>query len=60
ATLVNRIRGVDNWTGNGLHAPQHVGSKHVGDCWRFLQVRGGKFTPVGGTKYLCTGVTKVS
>jgi ABC-type branched-subunit amino acid transport system substrate-binding protein len=60
ATLVNRIRGVDNWTGNGLHGPQHVGAKHVGDCWRYVRVQGGKFVAVGGTKYLCTGVTKVS
>ena len=59
ANLIKAVQGVDNWTANGLHSPQHVGPRHTGDCWRFLQLRNGKWTPVGGTKYRCSGVTTV-
>jgi ABC-type branched-subunit amino acid transport system substrate-binding protein len=59
ASLIERMKKVDNWTGNGLHAPQHVGAKNIGDCWRFLRVKGGKFTAVGGTKYICHGYTSL-
>jgi len=43
-----------------MHAPQGVGPKRTGDCWRFVQVKSGKWVPIGGTKYTCTGVTEVS
>jgi ABC-type branched-subunit amino acid transport system substrate-binding protein len=55
ATLVDSLKKVDNWTANGLTAPQHVGSKRTGDCWRFIQLDDGVWKPVGGTKYLCAG-----
>jgi ABC-type branched-subunit amino acid transport system substrate-binding protein len=58
-SLVSALKGVDNWTANGMHAPQHVGSKHISECWRYVKLSGGKWAPVGGTKYSCTGVTKV-
>jgi ABC-type branched-subunit amino acid transport system substrate-binding protein len=58
STLVDALRKTDNWTANGLTAPQHVGSKRTGDCWRFLQLSGGSWQPVGGTKYLCAGTTQ--
>jgi len=57
AQLVDSLRSVDNWTAGDLHAPQHVGSKHVYGCMRFLQLRSGAWVPVGGSKYLCTGAT---
>ena len=31
------------------------GAKRTADCWRFIQLNGGKWTPVGGTKYTCAG-----
>ena len=55
-TLVDKVRGVDKWTANGMHAPQYVGSKQTADCWRFLQLNGGKWTPKG-SGYLCNGVS---
>jgi len=58
--LVEALRSVDKWTANGMHAPQSVGPKRTGDCWRFVQVKSGKWVPIGGTKYTCTGVTEVS
>jgi ABC-type branched-subunit amino acid transport system substrate-binding protein len=60
ASLIKSLQGVDNWTANGLHSPQHVGPRHTGDCWRFVQLRNGRWVPVGGTKYHCSGVTTVS
>ena len=44
--------------GSGLHAPQHVGPKKTGECWRFIQLKGGKWSAVSGRKYLCTGLTR--
>ena len=60
ASLVTALTKVDNWTANGMHSPQHVGPRKTGDCWRFVQVKGGKWVPVGGTKYICSGVTVVN
>jgi ABC-type branched-subunit amino acid transport system substrate-binding protein len=57
ATLVDALRKTDNWTANGMTAPQHVGSKRTGDCWRFIRLSGGTWTPVDGTKYTCAGTT---
>jgi ABC-type branched-subunit amino acid transport system substrate-binding protein len=57
STLVEALRKTDNWTANGMTAPQHVGSKRTGDCWRFVQLSGGSWRPVGGTKYSCAGTT---
>jgi len=58
ATLVDALRKTDNWTANGMTAPQHVGSKRTGDCWRFIQLSDGAWSPVGGTKYTCAGTTQ--
>lgn len=56
ASLVNALRGVHVWTGNGMTAPQDVGGKTNGSCWRFVQLRGSKWATLGG--YQCLGVTK--
>ncbi|WP_460812692.1 ABC transporter substrate-binding protein [Nocardioides salsibiostraticola] len=56
-TLIDKIRGTKNWTANGLTSPQQVGPKQTGECWRFIQLKGGKWNPVGGSKYSCNGVT---
>lgn len=55
--LIDAIRGVDNWTGNGMHAPQHVGSKKIADCWRFIEWSGSAWVPVEGRKYQCNGTS---
>ncbi|MDX6371135.1 MAG: hypothetical protein QOD98_123, partial [Nocardioidaceae bacterium] len=57
STLIDALRKTDNWTANGMTAPQHVGSKRTGDCWRFIQLSGGSWKPVGGNKYTCAGTT---
>ena len=56
-TFLAKLKATKNWTSNGLTSPQQVGAKETGDCWRFIQLKGGKWGPVGGTKYTCNGVT---
>jgi ABC-type branched-subunit amino acid transport system substrate-binding protein len=58
ASLVDAIRGVDNWTAGGMHGPMEVGPKHSPSCLRFMRVQGGKFVPTGGTAYVCHGASK--
>jgi ABC-type branched-subunit amino acid transport system substrate-binding protein len=41
--MIEQIRTVENYTGNGLHAPQHVGPKRVHDCTLVLEVRDNRF-----------------
>ena len=60
ASLIEAIRRTDSWTGNGMHAPQRVGPKRTGECFRLIQVKGGRFVPLGSTKYTCSGTTTVS
>jgi ABC-type branched-subunit amino acid transport system substrate-binding protein len=57
SALVARIRGVHHWTSNGLHAPEDVGGKTNGSCWRFLRLEHGSWKAVGGTAYMCHGST---
>lgn len=57
-TLVDSVKRVDNWTSNGIHSPQHVGSKETGDCWRWIRLEKGRWVPEGPTKFTCSGVTK--
>lgn len=57
--LVTKTKSVKDWTANDLHSPQQVGPKQTGECWRFIQLSGGAWKPVGGTKYQCSGVTTV-
>ncbi len=56
-SLVGSVKGVDNWTSNGIHSPQHVGSKKTGDCWRWIHLQDGKWVAEGSSKYTCNGVT---
>jgi ABC-type branched-subunit amino acid transport system substrate-binding protein len=57
-TLVDSVRRVDNWTSNGLHSPQHTGSKETGDCWRWIRLQQGRWVSEGPSRYTCSGVTK--
>lgn len=57
--LIEAVRKVDSWTANNLHSPQVVGPKRTGECWRFIQLKGAAWVPVGGTKYTCNGTTTV-
>lgn len=56
-SLIASMRSVRDWTSNGLHAPQRVGEKRIGDCWRFIQWTGKTWQPLEGDKYQCRGTT---
>lgn len=55
-SLVSALRGVHNWDDGGMTAPQNVGGKINGSCWRFVQLSGSAWKPLGG--YQCDGVTR--
>ena len=55
AALVDRIRRVDGWTSNGIHSPQHVGSKRTGECWRIVRLERGRWVPETARRYMCQG-----
>lgn len=58
ANMVKAIAGVKVWEGNKMHARQYVGPKQLAECWRFMQLKGGKWTPSFGSTYQCTGTTR--
>jgi ABC-type branched-subunit amino acid transport system substrate-binding protein len=53
ASLVEALKGVKDWTGNGLHVPQQVGAKNTANCTSVLQLKGGKWQQVSPGKYMC-------
>lgn len=55
-TLVEAFRGVNNYTANGMHAPQNPGAKKSAECVAMLQVQGDKFVRVSPGRYMCEGL----
>ncbi len=55
ASLVAKVKGVRGWTADGLHSRMDVGGKHAAECARFLQLRNGRWVPLKGTAYMCSG-----
>jgi ABC-type branched-subunit amino acid transport system substrate-binding protein len=53
AAMVDALRKVTNWTGNGVHAPQQVGSKTTANCQSVLQLNGGKWSQVSPGGFMC-------
>ncbi|MFC6343008.1 ABC transporter substrate-binding protein, partial [Nocardioides hankookensis] len=53
ASLVAALKGVKDWTGNGLHVPQQVGAKTTANCGSVLQLNDGKWKQVSSGTYLC-------
>jgi ABC-type branched-subunit amino acid transport system substrate-binding protein len=59
ATLISALRNVNNYTGNGLFGPQHVGPRMTGGCYGFITLVNGKWTREGPKPFLCEGLTHV-
>ncbi|WP_372736539.1 ABC transporter substrate-binding protein, partial [Nocardioides sp.] len=57
ATLVDAVKKVHTWDNSRMHSPQHPGTKHANECLRFIQLKAGKWVPIGGTKLQCSGLT---
>jgi ABC-type branched-subunit amino acid transport system substrate-binding protein len=56
-SLIAELKKTGKWTANDIHSPQNVGSKQTGDCWRFIQLKDGKWVSLT-SKYECRGVTE--
>jgi len=54
ASLIAAFKKVNNWNTGGMTAPQNVGGKINGSCWRIVKLSGSKWVPQGG--YQCDGV----
>ena len=53
SALVAALKGVKNWTGNGITAPQQVGSKTTANCQSILQLDGGTWKQVSPGGFMC-------
>lgn len=53
ASLVSALKGVKNWTGNGLHVPQQVGAKTTSSCASIIQYDGSKWRQVSPGGFMC-------
>jgi ABC-type branched-subunit amino acid transport system substrate-binding protein len=58
ASLVARLKGINNWTAGGAHGPMMIAGKHAPSCIRFLKLTGGTWKPLGSTSYTCHGYSK--
>jgi ABC-type branched-subunit amino acid transport system substrate-binding protein len=55
-SLVTALKGVQDWTSHGLHAPADVGPKVNSECVRFVELSGGSWKQVSPGDYLCQGL----
>jgi hypothetical protein len=53
ASLVNALKGVKDWTSNGIHAPMAVGAKTTPGCIKMFQLDGGSWSQVSPGDFLC-------
>lgn len=56
-TLVSALAQVKNWTSNGLHASQQVGSKVTTNCVSIIQLNDGKWSKISPGDYMCGPLT---
>ena len=59
SSLLAALRTVDNYTGNGMFGPQHVGAKMTGSCYNFITLKDGHWTREGPSSYTCGGTVNV-
>jgi ABC-type branched-subunit amino acid transport system substrate-binding protein len=52
-SLVAELKKVDDWTSNGMHAPQQVGAKVSANCIKIIQLNGGSWKQVSSGDYMC-------
>ena len=59
SSMINALKGVDNYTGDGMFGPQHVARKVTGSCYGFIVLKGGKWVREGPRPFSCGSTTKV-
>jgi ABC-type branched-subunit amino acid transport system substrate-binding protein len=55
-TLLTSLKGVNDWTGHGLFAPQNVGKRETGQCTAIIRLEKGKWvreSPDAKQKFIC-------
>ena len=60
ASLLDAIRGVHSYTGNGLFTTQDVGGKKTPPCQAMIQLEDGKWVRRGTSPYICGPVVDTS
>jgi ABC-type branched-subunit amino acid transport system substrate-binding protein len=56
ASLLTALKGVNDWTGHGLFAPQYVGDRKTGGCSAIIRLEKGEWVreaPAGKGQYMC-------
>ena len=53
SSMVAALKSVRNWTGNGLHVPQQVGTKVTSNCGSVIQLNDGKWSQVSPGNFMC-------
>ncbi len=53
ASMVAELKKVKDWTSNGMHAPQQVGTKVTANCIKMIQLNGGSWKQVSPGDYMC-------
>jgi ABC-type branched-subunit amino acid transport system substrate-binding protein len=51
--LVQAVKGVKDWTSNGIHAPMAIGAKQTPGCIKFIQLDGDTWKQVSPGDFLC-------
>lgn len=59
STLIDRLKTVDNYTGQGMFGPQHVAAKVTGSCYGFIVLKNGQWVREGPQPFSCGSTTKV-
>ena len=59
-SLLAALSTVDNWTGNGMFGPQHVGARVTGSCYGFITLKGGVWVREGPRPFSCGSTVKVA
>jgi len=59
ASMISSLKGVDNFTGNGLFGPQHVGPRMTGGCYGFITLQNGQWVREGPKPFSCKGLVHV-
>ncbi len=55
--VVARVKAVDDWTGNGIHAPQPIGPKRTSECFAIIRLENERWVRKSPGRYTCNGLT---
>ncbi len=59
ASLVDAMKKVKDWDGNGIHAGMNVGGKDTSPCIAIIQLKGSTWRQVSPGKYMCGSLVSV-